>query len=722
MTPFLISAIASLLLFLFVLGMRPRSMEAIGEQGVFRKLPAMLDGFLERRLHIAEPADRWLISVLGAAGVFSLLLFLISLSVLFEEREWPWKFRVLAFAYSHDFGALVFGSFFGIFFGYWLRSIYFRDPKEPTRFSDIVTACIFLFVGLLGIVGPNSLISAFSHLTTLKIAGTELTFSEGRPHGEAGSNDTSLAAIVPPSGSATEAAPPDTSSGLRFLAELPALISRDAAFYYLRVTRGEPQANQPAGSEAMNPELAKTIRALDEARTFAEGSIAPIARCLQRYVAHNGDDSEASDWLTDVARWFRAIQEIQGRRDTLGYNSLPHESWQAMWKVTGQLGQKRQRPFPPSTNDEVCASLYDDIKHPNIVDSDSAKAQEKPKPLTKEEQAEKNRRQAEQDRHKAEFVQHLHNKETRTRPYLAIAAASGLAYGHDYAASLTLLDRWLRAKPERVREIGEELSDVFEIRVRTIMAGYLEEWIRYSPIARTQTVIRYHRNNLETTRELVRTALRKSGFEVGSAETQTKPGESRADFSCTVPGVQSIRSLPPGLNIFKGLTVQKMQLSLWYSLITVERTWIDTMVENQEAYQRGQFETNRVAKQLKDFNYSCLLPLWDGDSRKINIERAASLDSYARVELAKAFSPATKVTATREKRNERLTLALLDVMNGLSMLPEAPNQQSSPSQASADSDDENIFMKQISVDEASEYRDRLTSIKERLQREIANDR
>ena len=89
----------------------------------------------------------------------------------------------------------MFGCFFGIFFGYWLRSIYFRDPAQPTRFSDIITACVFLAMAFLGILGSSVVAGAFSRLTALKIGGTELTFTEGHPKGETGSNDTSLALL-----------------------------------------------------------------------------------------------------------------------------------------------------------------------------------------------------------------------------------------------------------------------------------------------------------------------------------------------------------------------------------------------------------------------------------------------------------------------------------------------------------------------------------------------
>src|SRR3954451_22810289 len=110
--------------------------------------------------------------------------------------------------------------------------------------------------------------------------------------------------------------------------------------------------------------------------------------------------------------------------------------------------------------------------------------------LSKDQEAE---REEERTKTREEFIWHLNTPDTLMRPYLAIDAASGLAYSH-HTASLTLLDRWLCAKRERVAHINQDLSDVFEIRVRTIMAGFLEEWIRYNPTAKTQTVLRYHRN------------------------------------------------------------------------------------------------------------------------------------------------------------------------------------------------------------------------------------
>jgi len=58
MTPFLVSAIVSFTLFLFVLGMRPNTMKAHGKEGMFRQLPLMVGAFLEQAAsHRRTPTD-----------------------------------------------------------------------------------------------------------------------------------------------------------------------------------------------------------------------------------------------------------------------------------------------------------------------------------------------------------------------------------------------------------------------------------------------------------------------------------------------------------------------------------------------------------------------------------------------------------------------------------------------------------------------------------------
>src|SRR3954464_6466839 len=68
--------------------MRPNTMKAHGKEGMFRQLPLMTPfssgGFT------SQNADRWLISVFAAAAVFSILIFLMSLSIFFEETGSLW--------------------------------------------------------------------------------------------------------------------------------------------------------------------------------------------------------------------------------------------------------------------------------------------------------------------------------------------------------------------------------------------------------------------------------------------------------------------------------------------------------------------------------------------------------------------------------------------------------------------------------------------------------
>lgn len=77
-----------------------------------------------------------------------------------------------------------------------------------------------------------------------------------------------------------------------------------AAYYYLGI-------KQPGVAD---DQLKNSLNALDEARNFAFKSVAPIALCVQRYVSHNGDDGEASDWIADVARCFARSKKYRVNR------------------------------------------------------------------------------------------------------------------------------------------------------------------------------------------------------------------------------------------------------------------------------------------------------------------------------------------------------------------------------------------------------------------------
>ena len=120
--------------------------------------------------------------------------------------------------------------------------------------------------------------------------------------------------------------------------------------------------------------------------------------------------------------------------------------------------------------------------------------------------------------------------------------------------------------------------------------------------------------------------------------------------------------LPREREMFKELTVPKMQLSLWYSLITLKR--IDTVLDSADYHQL--FNSRRTGSPGSCGRSTTIACCLSGTTIKgrLTFKRAASFDSHARVELANAFSPATKGTMTREKRAERLTAALLEVLNG----------------------------------------------------------
>jgi hypothetical protein len=127
-------------------------------------------------------------------------------------------------------------------------------------------------------------------------------------------------------------------------------------------------------------------------------------------------------------------------------------------------------------------------KASNILDK-------RPRKLTGLSEDQERKREEERTKTRKEFIGHLNTPDTRMRPYLAIACRQR-ARLQPRLYRLADITRQVASRQtrERVAHINQDLSDVFEIRVRTIMAGFLEEWIRYNPTAKTQTVLRYHRN------------------------------------------------------------------------------------------------------------------------------------------------------------------------------------------------------------------------------------
>jgi hypothetical protein len=205
-----------------------------------------------------------------------------------------------------------------------------------------------------------------------------------------------------------------------------------------------------------------------------------IGECLQESFAFHADDEQLGRMLAEVSRRLRSIAYLgTNYRPLAGHTKL---SDLALTSITDMLRRINEQIPIIAGYESSCQPLRD--KNFEIYRSD------------------------------IEDDQNI-----GLRPYLWIAAASGLAYYHDYAAALKILDDWIRAADSKCPDEGSEsdsifsticpalasginrafspiLIKVFKLRVRTLIASYIEEWNNYQPVSKTEPVLRYHADNM----------------------------------------------------------------------------------------------------------------------------------------------------------------------------------------------------------------------------------
>jgi hypothetical protein len=270
--------------------------------------------------------------------------------------------------------------------------------------------------------------------------------------------------------------------------------------------------------------------------------------------------------------------------------------------------------------------------------------------------------------------------ETQTRPYLFIAIASGLAYAHEYVAALTILDEELReylcAKTENcsgAKKIPNGIRDIYEIRVRALVASYIDEWIRYQPAAKTQSVLDYQRANLAAALKLTEDKLNlhfeKMGYRSGEIQFDNYdvPPENCSNL------FDSIASAG-GINLSDKT---KTIMTMIYSTITSQKAWLDVVLEDPKYYDEFAWEAKHRAENMVRLKMSCLKLLAEKGKEDIFVRtaEAIALDSYARVEFANVIAPQISATLSQGEKEKRLRRALLAIHSGLAKISDGQSRE-----------------------------------------------
>jgi hypothetical protein len=449
--------------------------------------------------------------------------------------------------------------------------------------------------------------------------GTELAFS---PDANRTKSPSALAINVPPVSPAIRT--PDASQGLQVLASIPGFIERDGKYAELF----------GAGK----------VEGLDEARQFANQALDPLSKCLAEYVAETGDSGRAGYLLSDLAASLRALIRIRGEKQP-----------------------------------QNVADALKDLTRKILVETPASEKVTVPGAKTCGDLATQAVREGESDKF---VVDWLKKGSWRSRPYLWIGFASMLATSLQYAAAVEPLDEWVRSVNSvelgtaaalgiELKDVPDRVKDVYEIRVRMLIAGYIEEWIRSNNGAKTSVVQEYHLRNLEkliallqpSTNQIVKEITLTHNPMVESSFT-VEPNDSH---SCDADFYRKATNDPKSKNNQDEYPTWKLQLLLIDTLRSAEMVWATTALEHPDYITDYAAKAKRYAVEAANIDLSCLQLLFPPERRAeaIATRRADALDLFAKVEMANTLASAQLFQLlNRDKAKQRLELALAAVKLG----------------------------------------------------------
>ncbi|MGE4172933.1 MAG: hypothetical protein AB7F41_10705, partial [Methylocystis sp.] len=535
-----------------------------------------------------------------------------------------------------SFKQIVFGFIFGNFLSYWLMrairadqykikqnsfvhiarqvennerdigdDIQHHDDIDTQKFgiySEIVMLVLLMGVFLVGVLDEETIARIARLGGNVKLPGG-LEFAFGR--NESRSSETSVAQLVPPANAQNSYAPPSVSQGLQSLAELGHSMRRDALIYALgkhfvvenhsNIVKDQVQNKEQPPEAQLFSRLAKHINLADE--VFAK-----LASCLMEENNQNLDYISSGDKILPIAKKLNESIRMMVKIDHEDIEEAFPECEVNRNTIESQVGKSAINIVDKNNK----KAIQNGIKY--IVDANKA----------------------------AEMI----DVSSSDSPYAWIAAANIFEYNHRYVAAIALLENWLKTRKGKIKD--EALAEVFEVRVRSLISGYLYEWMNYQPIAKTQAVLELYRRNLEKTILLLDNII----YNTFSAENIEKPaifgarhqgrntlatnwvcGNHRDGWAWSdVVSIPGKKDLPP----------QRMKLSLISSLLSMKQSWINAVLDGAD-YNDYRNRAREYAQELRDADVSCMGIVGANaeEDRKgenyVRVLRAQNLDAYARV-------------------------------------------------------------------------------------------
>jgi hypothetical protein len=397
-------------------------------------------------------------------GAFAILAILILYLLLAFHHTWPFHIDT-----SRTRVNIVAGFFCGPLLAIWVNSILNSAADKGLSKGQIVGGCALVALAVIGSLGDDGakLLRHYSRdISSISVAGAALQFGAGN-HRDA----TPGAPSTPPAGSKGTAVA--TSQGLQYASNLGVWFIKNDIEYFGLLTPSDPSATN----------------ALASSKAFAEAVIEPPLACLFAWQQKGTDPVSVSRHLSGFAEALRYLQVLDDPNDRSKFA-------QAFAQQTKLLADEAILRPPPSDN--PCGKLAGRLSADDV---------------TKQLDA-------------------LPKGEYDERPYLAIAYAGLLAQLHHYTAATATLANWLDHFSAVQSSTGQTpkwtANDWLEIRARSILAAFSEEWIEGDQADIATPVRNEHLSNLDQLISKLRTSLDNSDLlkpvEAGTPIRLIEPG------------------------------------------------------------------------------------------------------------------------------------------------------------------------------------------------------
>ena len=416
--------------------------------------------------------------------------------------------------------ATLLGAFWGPLFGIWINAVIANAAGSNLTRGQFVAGIGLSLVFLIGSVGneTGSLLKEYAKkVSNLKFAGAELSFSDRSRAGSPG------AGAAPAPGKALVSG----SAGLTYLAGLDEMIGRDEKYLDLfrrlelrnfndeikrleQTIDGARRQQLTEMIESSNAQWEKTHSTLDTAKAFARAITKPL-NCLVGWYEVTGDAVSINRHLASYGDLFRRVQAIDSKQQI-------DDIANGFVRVLILIGSDVVASVPSALIGNRCNKLLEqfcttDLTSQNrqqlrgcLDNSLEAAAETSGSSLPRVENLRKSVARGLQ-----EFVD---TDGIEGRPYFVVGYASILTQLGQYTAAGAVLDGWLQRRSGRTSDKARWAlaEDWFDTRARSMLAAYMEEWVRSYGSQPPTKVLDEHIENLDLVRKYLEARLSRASF------------------------------------------------------------------------------------------------------------------------------------------------------------------------------------------------------------------